>query len=1157
MDPITTSIGFVIGLIGFLASTVQILDYLDKRREKQQTIERVEKQKVIQTLDVTSIPNLKSKPQTALNTIQNRIDWGEATDVSVFYGRIEEIAKLKNWVVQERCRLVALLGIGGIGKTSLSIKLTQEIQDNFEYIIWRTLRNAPPIKEILADFIKFLSNQQQTDLPEEVGARISLLIDYLTTSRCLLVLDNAESILQPGQSGVQRIAYRDGYEDYGELFRRIGGTSHQSCLIITSREKPQEVAASEGETFPVRSLQLTGLKPKEGEEIFDGKGLSGTEAEKERLIQFYQGSPLALNIISTTVKELFDGSISDFLSQGSVVFGGIREVLEQQCDRLSDLEKQVMYWLAINREPVSLTELREDILPPASQSNFIEAFESLIRRSLIEKSAALFTLQPVVMEYLTDTLIEQVCEEIQTGKIEVFNKYALIKTTAKDYIRESQIRLILQVVIDKLLANLRSKKNLENQLKQIISSLQEKSLPQAGYAGGNILNILRYLETDFTEYDFSNLVISQAYLQGINLQRVNLADSEITKSVFTQTFGSIHSVAFSPDGKLLVAGDTDGQIRVWQVADGKEILSFQAHTSWIYSVVFSPDGITFASASRDKTISLWNVITGECLKTLQGETSSVRSIAFSPDGQIIASATFEKYIGLWDINTGECLIKLHYKDHWVRKVVFSPDGQTLASGGSDETVCLWDVKTGECLKIFQGHTQSVRAVIFSPDGKIIVSASGDRTIRLWDVANGQCLGIIQGHTDAIESLALSGDGQIASASQDKTIKLWDINTKECLKTLKGHTYPVESIAFSPNGNILASGSHDQTVRLWDVQDGKSLKIFQGYSSWVVSLAFSPNVGTQDFLPILASANNHSVSLWDFTTGECVNNFQGHSSYLWSVCFHPQGNIIASGSQDSTVRLWDVKTGICLKILRGHSYIVRSVCFSPDGEILASCGSDNTIKLWNVSEGKCLHTLNKHTKTIRSIAFSPDGKIIASGSYDRTIILWDANTGEQIKVLRGSRNEVYTVAFSPNGNILASGNVDQTIQLWDMNTREHIQTLAGHSLVVQSIAFSPDGQTLVSGSADKTIKLWNVNTGECLRTLLGHTTVIRSVAITPDGTYIASGSQDETIRFWDFNTGECQKILRVPRPYEGMNTTGVTGLTEAQKATLKALGAVEL
>jgi WD40 repeat protein len=126
----------------------------------------------------------------------------------------------------------------------------------------------------------------------------------------------------------------------------------------------------------------------------------------------------------------------------------------------------------------------------------------------------------------------------------------------------------------------------------------------------------------------------------------------------------------------------------------------------------------------------------------------------------------------------------------------------------------------------------------------------------------------------------------------------------------------------------------------------------------------------------------------------------------------------------------------------------------------------------------------------------------------------------------------------------------------MNTKEHIQTLAGHSLVVQSIAFSPDGQTLVSCSADKTIKLWNVNTGECLRTLLGHTTVIRSVAITPDGTYIASGSQDETIRFWDFNTGECLKILKLPRPYEGMNTTGVTGLTEAQKATLKALGAVE-
>ncbi len=240
MDPISATIGFIVGLIGFIASTVQVLDYIDKRREKQLAVEQVDKTK----------PTPQLKPQTS-----HRVDWGEAVDVSVFYGRAEELTKLETWVLQERCRVVAVLGMGGIGKTSLSIKLAQKIQGEFDYVIWRSLRNTPPIKDILAELIKFISHQQQIDLPPDVGERISLLLDYLRSSRCLLILDNAESIFQSGA-----LAYRDGYEAYGELFRRIGGTNHQSCLILTSREKPQEIAASEGETLPVRVLQLTGLK---------------------------------------------------------------------------------------------------------------------------------------------------------------------------------------------------------------------------------------------------------------------------------------------------------------------------------------------------------------------------------------------------------------------------------------------------------------------------------------------------------------------------------------------------------------------------------------------------------------------------------------------------------------------------------------------------------------------------------------------------------------------------------------------------------------------------------------------------------------------------------------------------------------------------------
>src|SRR4028118_963171 len=174
---------------------------------------------------------------TADVTTANRCqDWGEAIDVSVFYGRTEELAKLEQWIVQERCRLVMLLGMGGIGKTAISVKIAERIQEHFDYVIWRSLRNAPPILDLLAELIQFLSQQKETVFPETVDGRVSQLLRYLRASRCLLVLDNAESILREGD---RTGGYREGYEGYGQLLRCVAETSHKSTLVLTSREKPR------------------------------------------------------------------------------------------------------------------------------------------------------------------------------------------------------------------------------------------------------------------------------------------------------------------------------------------------------------------------------------------------------------------------------------------------------------------------------------------------------------------------------------------------------------------------------------------------------------------------------------------------------------------------------------------------------------------------------------------------------------------------------------------------------------------------------------------------------------------------------------------------------------------------------------------------------
>ncbi len=241
---------------------------------------------------------------------KTRLDWDRALTVPNFYGRDEERKLLTEWIVGERCRVVSIVGIGGIGKSSLAVTQMRDIATQFEFVIWRSLRDAPTCDALLNDCLQLLTAQAAVPAPDNIEEHIRLLLDYLRKNRVLLVLDNLETLMDEGVN----VGYMlPGYESYRRMLQQIAQTHHQSCLLLTSREKAADLVSLEGDNAPVRTLRLIPLDGDSCERLLAEKSITGSDSEKAELTQAYAGNPLALKIVSQTIAELFNGEITPFL----------------------------------------------------------------------------------------------------------------------------------------------------------------------------------------------------------------------------------------------------------------------------------------------------------------------------------------------------------------------------------------------------------------------------------------------------------------------------------------------------------------------------------------------------------------------------------------------------------------------------------------------------------------------------------------------------------------------------------------------------------------------------------------------------------------------------------------------------------------------------
>ncbi|MGK7872190.1 MAG: protein kinase [Xenococcaceae cyanobacterium] len=267
--------------------------------------------------------------------------------------------------------------------------------------------------------------------------------------------------------------------------------------------------------------------------------------------------------------------------------------------------------------------------------------------------------------------------------------------------------------------------------------------------------------------------------------------------------------------------------------------------------------------------------------------------------------------------------------------------------------------------------------------------------------------------------------------------------------------------------------------------------------------------------------NPSVKASDFSLAGTIEIPAGA---VWSLAISPDGQTLASGSDNKTIELYELKTRKLLRTLTSHGNVVRSVGFSPDGSTLVSGSGNGTIKVWNRQTGALEQELLGHSGPIWSVAVSPDGQTLVSGSGDQTIKVWDLKAGKLTRNLFGHSARVFSVAFAPSGKIFASGSADKTIKIWNLQTGKLLRTIERHKDAVRAIAISPDGKYLVSASWDNTVKVWEWQTGKLIHTLEGHADRVASVAVTADSRAIASGSVDNSIKLWNLQEGSLIRTL---------------------------------
>lgn len=550
------------------------------------------------------------------------------------------------------------------------------------------------------------------------------------------------------------------------------------------------------------------------------------------------------------------------------------------------------------------------------------------------------------------------------------------------------------------------------------------------------------------------------------------------KSVVAQTAEQqgAWKCSYYPDGKRLAVSNSSNAnpiVIIYSTENASEIFNLKGHTKRVRAVDVSPDGKIIATGSMDGTVRIWDAETGTELRKFEFATkekgTEIHDVQFSKSGEKLVVGGFDILAVLhtetWQIkqvnlsNFAEKNIVIH---PW--KVAFSPLEKTIAFGNWTGEVCFLDADNLKLIKILPLHQVTVKGLAFSNDGKILATASWDRTVKFIDVQTGEVVNELRGHFAGVHEIVYSPDGtKLATASADFSVNLWNAD-----KVAKENSLLTKNSIFQISGdakNLVGWNSVNNEIINWNLANKQ-----KNWSDKTDISAFSSDISSDKRLIVFGEREGF-ISLFNYADGKRIKRFQTHPQSIYAIKFSADASKIFILQEDGTFQAIRTETDEIIYSNQVHSTISKTLAVSPDGNFIATGSNDKSVKLIDAKTFAEKFVFKSSVKPLYMLAFSADSKLLATAGADDFVIIYRVADGKLLQELSGMSAGVFAVTFSPDGKRLATSSDVGVIRLWEIESGRQVLAFTAGKKQIMQLKFTTDGKTLISVDNEGKVSFW--------------------------------------------------------------------------------------